>query len=630
MKNLAIALLVFIVLLSTLSIRAQVNYTEKYYTLEHTACTDAACTDSLFLWLYFLHLDNISLADSISKDFLRFADMQNNDYLKAKAHLLKAVIRSEQGKKVEVIPFALTAIKYFHNQPSNDACFAYQVLAAAYSFTGNYKLARESNKKALALAEALQNDVLISNSYNAIGISYNQDKQYTEAIPWFKKVIALTEKMIAQGKKQKNILVSSYDNLGLCYRELGKYDSALFYSQKALAFAEQQDRQYNIAYALSDIGATFMLKKEYDTAIAYLQKAAQIQKKVNANFELAYTCMFLGSSYSGKNEKQNALTYYRNAIALNAQNNNLKQRYEIYHQLGEMFYRFKEYDSAYIYNNEHSELRDSVLRAKSELSAAATIASYKLDEKEKDIEILQQKDKLNQLFLLVVIVVFLLCAVLGLWLLNRMRLRKKQAELQAIQQLQKDKERIARDLHDNVGGQLSYIIYSLDGINDENKEKRSEVTDSINQSVRSVIGSLRETIWAISDANISIQDFSDKLKVFARNLFKHSSTKIHFTENIKIQRELNALLSLNLYRICQEILNNAFKYANAANVVIDIKSEKEKLCITISDNGVGFNTTHESKERYGLQNITKRADEFGILLTLETEINKGTKYELIV
>lgn len=630
-KSISVFLLFFLVISYILPVRAQENYAEQYYTLRNTARTDTACTDSLFLLLYYLHLDDISLADSISEDFLQYAGTQNNDYLNAKANLIKGVIRNEQGKNIEAIPFTLTAIKYFHNQVSQDVCFAYQILAFTYNAAGNYTLARESNQKALAIAEALQNEVLISNSYNDIGRSYNYDKQYTAAIPWFRKVIALDEKMLAKGEKQKSVINShGYNNLGLCYRELGIYDSALFYTRKALAVAESKNDYHHIAYAFSDLGATYSLKKEHDTAISYLQKAAKIWEERKNGFDLAYTYLFLGDSYSGKNEKQNALNYYRKAIALNTQNNNLKQRYEIYHQLSEMFYRFKNFDSAYIYNEKHAVLRDSVQRAQSKLSTAATIASYELDKKEANIQTLQQKNKLNRLILAVVIAVFLLLVVLGLWLLNRVRLRRKETELQAIQQLQKEKERIARDLHDNVGGQLSYIIYSLDGINEEDKNKRSEITESINQSVRSVIGSLRETIWAISGVNITLQDFSDKLKVYTRNLFKHTATVVKFNEDLKSNRELNALLGLNLYRICQEILTNAFKHAGASEVTVDLKTEGEKLTVHISDNGSGFDMSQKKEECYGLQNARKRAGEFGISLTLDSAPNKGTQYKLIV
>ena len=212
----------------------------------------------------------------------------------------------------------------------------------------------------------------------------------------------------------------------------------------------------------------------------------------------------------------------------------------------------------------------------------------------------------------------------------RINLKRKKQELELLQNLQQDRERIARDLHDNIGGKLSFIVYSLDGFEEDDKSKRAQLTESVNQTVRSVIGSLRETIWAISDANITAWDFSDKLKIFSKNIFRHSQTQLIFSENIVVKRELNALLGLNLYRISQEILNNAFKYAEATEVKIQIYCTAESLSIFFSDNGKGFDTTLNKQESYGLQNIKKRAHEFGITLQLESKIDSGTKYVLIV
>lgn len=599
------------------------SYSEKYFELKNSDCLDKACVDSMFLWLYFLQSSNVTLGDSISNNFLEYANKKSSNYLKAKANLLKAVISNTQGKSIEAISFVLTSIKYLDKEPSIEKCFAYQSLSQAYSNAGNYKLARESNKKALAIAEMLQNDVLIGNSYNSIGISYNQDKQYNEAIPWFRKVIELNAK---SGKSS----AVGYQNLGLCYRKIGQYDSALFYIKMSHNIAKEHNSQYDIAYSFLELGEIFLEQKQYDTAIVYLQKSASAFDTIKENFNLAYVYMYLGNCHTAKKDKQTAQKYYRKALLLNEYNSNLKQRYELYFQISEMFSQFKEFDSAYSYSQKYALLQDSVLRTKSELSAAATVASYQLDEKEKNIQLLRQKNELNRMAIIIAVVLLLLLVALALWWLNHNRFKQKQKEFQNSQTLQKERERIARDLHDNVGGQLSYIIYSLDGINEEDKEKRSAVTDSINHSVRSVIGNLRETIWAISDANISIQDFSDKLKIFTRTLFKHSNTKINFVENINTNRELNALLGLNLYRICQEILTNAFKYANAAEVNISLNSEEGKFLIEIEDNGIGFDTTQTDKERYGLQNIKKRTAEFGISLTLKSEIGKGTQYSVLV
>jgi signal transduction histidine kinase len=355
-------------------------------------------------------------------------------------------------------------------------------------------------------------------------------------------------------------------------------------------YAELSQDKGMIAFAASKrYNYAFYLKKDYDEALRYVNKA----------------------------EKWYLETGNREAI-LNA-----------YRAKAECLIMLRD-TSAITYMRKWIAFKDSVFQEEKALNIAKYETLYETEKKDQENKLLQQKNERNRLVLLIVVVVFILLIVLGLRLYNRNILKNKQQELLLLKKLQHDKERIARDLHDHIGGHLSFISYSLDGIKDEDKEKRSEVADSIHQSVRSVINSLRETIWAIIDSNIDVYDFSDKLKLFARGLFKHGKTKVNFTENIKTKREMNSLAGLNLYRICQEILNNAFKHANATEVKIDLQCDEEKLFIVISDNGVGFDITQQNKEQYGLQNIKKRATEFGISLKLETGVNKGTRYELLV
>ena len=173
------------------------------------------------------------------------------------------------------------------------------------------------------------------------------------------------------------------------------------------------------------------------------------------------------------------------------------------------------------------------------------------------------------------------------------------------------------------------MLYSLDGINTDDRSKRTEITNSVNESVRHVISNLRETIWAINDEAIDINDFSDKLKVYVRSMFRNTSTKISFSENIKTNNQLNSLVGLNLYRICQEIINNAFKHSKATELIVNIKSEND-VTIEIMDNGVGFDLDAVSKDGFGLANIKSRASEVGISLELESKLQSGVKYKLVV
>jgi signal transduction histidine kinase len=215
------------------------------------------------------------------------------------------------------------------------------------------------------------------------------------------------------------------------------------------------------------------------------------------------------------------------------------------------------------------------------------------------------------------------------WRHNAGRLEKKQQELALFEQLQKDKERIARDLHDHVGGQLSFLVHALDGITDEPAEKRAALKRSMLASLRNVIAGLRETIWAIHDKSIAVTDFMDRLKMFTRHLFEHSGVQIHFREDISPDRQLSPLPALNLYRMCQEIIQNAFKHAQATQLWVECTERDNLLFISIRDNGIGFDVKDTYPQGMGLQNIHTRAAEFGIRVQAESDTS-GTAYTLIV
>jgi signal transduction histidine kinase len=223
----------------------------------------------------------------------------------------------------------------------------------------------------------------------------------------------------------------------------------------------------------------------------------------------------------------------------------------------------------------------------------------------------------------------LLIAALVAWRISIVNLRKKEKELEASKAMQKEKERISRDLHDNVGGQLSYVLYSVESLNDQDAGKRMTVTQNVSDSVRNVINNLRETIWAINDESISANDLSDKLKVYVRNMFRNTDIKIVFSEKINNNISLNSLTGLNMYRICQEIVNNVFKHAYASEISIAVNSA-EHLEIKIADNGVGFEKSESAHETYGLTNMTKRAEEAGINLEYNSAPGKGTHFRLLV
>lgn len=500
----------------------------------------------------------------------------------------------------------------------------------------NYVFAQEKYLAALKQGEKTNNATLIVKAQQGVAESHYYMRDKPSAIKWLHTAL----RTIGKNKSTESFLGDVYYKMSIMYIELAVADSAEYYAAKATEHYKAEKNYNNLSKCYAALADMYLNNsKDVSQIKATIQKADDYANIAKNPENLAFVNMKWYFFYAWfKNDYKTALYHVNKAEKFALQTGDKESIMYAYNFKAECLAMLGD-SLAVSYMRKWFAWKDSVFNVEKASDMAKYEKLYETEKKDNENKLLKEKNEQNRLVLLLVIIALLLFLAVALWLLNRNRLKKKQQELLMLQTLQKDKERIARDLHDNVGGKLSYIIYSLDGISHEDQEKRSEITGSINQSVKSVIGSLRETIWAISDANISIQDFSDKLKVFVRDLFKHSDTEINFTENIATQRELNALLGLNLYRICQEILTNAFKYAAATQIKIEIQCTQEKLFIAISDNGIGFNTSSAlcpehpaggEAEQYGLQNIRKRANEFGISLSLKTAISKGTAYELVV
>ncbi len=206
---------------------------------------------------------------------------------------------------------------------------------------------------------------------------------------------------------------------------------------------------------------------------------------------------------------------------------------------------------------------------------------------------------------------------------------KLQMELESQIRLQHERERISRDLHDNVGAQLSYIISNIDHIVETQNKDENRLNDVAN-TAKSAILNLRETIWAINNEQITVEDFYDRFKLYATNQVKNrSDIRLVFSENVVNNPILNPNQALNLYRICQEALNNALKYAHAQTLEIFIQTnEATQFKFCLKDDGRGFDLSENTEGGYGLKNMKARAQEMGADFNLQSERGKGTTIEI--
>jgi two-component system, sensor histidine kinase LadS len=211
--------------------------------------------------------------------------------------------------------------------------------------------------------------------------------------------------------------------------------------------------------------------------------------------------------------------------------------------------------------------------------------------------------------------------------------RQEQLEIQAKQQVQDERERISRELHDNVGARLTHLITQIDHVEfrlgRDKTEKNVENTlgrlETLGENARDAMNVLRETIWAVKEEAISLENFTSKISGYLQQQFSDNlDFEVHLIGDNKIM--LTPGQALNLFRIVQEACQNTFKHAAATQIHITISTIKGTLIIAIKDNGKGFDTTHSNGEEHnGLRNMKHRAIEIGADFDIQSCLGKGTE-----
>ncbi len=204
---------------------------------------------------------------------------------------------------------------------------------------------------------------------------------------------------------------------------------------------------------------------------------------------------------------------------------------------------------------------------------------------------------------------------------TKRKYKKQLAELRLQQELETERQRISRDLHDNMGAYTSALIANVQQL--KNKTGDTDDVQKMEGNAEQILASLRETIWVLNNKEVSVQEFSDGFKNYCFKILKNfEQLSFSATEKIENNKMLSAATAIHLNKIMQEAVQNIIKHANATQINYTIESNI-KFVITIADNGVGFDEIKVIKGN-GLDNMEWRAKEVGLELKTISTINKGT------
>jgi len=199
------------------------------------------------------------------------------------------------------------------------------------------------------------------------------------------------------------------------------------------------------------------------------------------------------------------------------------------------------------------------------------------------------------------------------------------------------RDRIARDLHDEIGSTLQSIsMYSVVAakVVAEKAPEAKDMLTQIGESTSMMMEAMSDIVWTINTRNDRFDNMVNRMRAFAVELLEPRNCKVHFSTTANLASyNLNMEQRKNLFLIFKESINNAARHGECKNVWVDCSIRNNKLFMRISDDGKGFpghnrNGTFEGTMGNGLINIRKRANELKGKLHIESEVGKGTTIAL--
>lgn len=208
-------------------------------------------------------------------------------------------------------------------------------------------------------------------------------------------------------------------------------------------------------------------------------------------------------------------------------------------------------------------------------------------------------------------------------------LKRQINELEKEKAVQKERERISRDLHDNVGSQLTNIITGIglaEIYNKAEKPKADNLLHSLQDEARETMTQLRETIRALKSTEISFESFIIELRKVIERHAKYYSGDLHLVldDNSQCEIILKPLHALHIFRIVQEAITNSIKHSEATEITVKISCNADRLSIEVVDNGIGMkNDNSDQINGNGIENMKKRAEEIGAEIKFTSDKNEG-------
>lgn len=473
-----------------------------------------------------------------------------------------------------------------------EAAKFYNLQGTIYSYKKEYSKAIASFKKALEILEALNDNKNLAYANNNIANNFIAMDDFESAYKY-----ASISYDIVKENKNDSFYPSILAVLSICETSTNRKMLAKSHATEALRLSKNTSNVVPWVLSLYALGDVAQYEELIDSAIHYMTQSLELSNTYNLhNYALINMTALL--NYSVRNGQFNeAIAYGEKAIELSKALQNQSVLLSLNKNLSKAHAGLGQVSEALDYLNEAFVLKEEISRTENKEIVHDLLLKYESEKKDKElsqtrISILEKDIEINRnqsiIYFLIIAAAISILLVVVVVIIKRQQYQKivlqRESDLLKANMTGEQKERLrfSRELHDGIASELI-------GLKIQAEEKKIaqdwiEKLSDVHQEVRRISHNL-------SPLKIEHYGLIEAVKLFCLEN-QNKNTEIHFFSNIK--REVREDRAQVIYRVGQELIQNALKYAEASNIDVQIFQELDILRITVEDNGIGMNKSELS------------------------------------
>lgn len=520
---------------------------------------------------------------------------------------------------------------------------AYKNFGVYFVRNGSQEVAQQYFFKALKIYDSLRINDEIALCYNNIANIFSRIGNYEKSIAYYKLALQIHLK----NKKFKQYSETS-NNLAGDLIAVSKLNEAERQVQKGLLYVDSINEPIIYANLLLNLAIIYFDENQLDKGIICLKKIIKIYEEENFQEGLSATYYHLGLFSDEKNDHRQALNFYQKSYQISLANklyDNLRAPLESiiysYNHLGEK-------DSVSHYFSKLIEFNGEIQQRRSDKNIQEIEIKFQTEKKEQQLMLEKEKrakleaisvSKNKTITILLIVIVLIVAVSIFVWLFQKqkqqliaLKLNQKNDEVAKIVTEQRvkiiesqlngevaERQRIATELHDRVGGLLATLNLQFEVL--EEKCKLKDEGKTIKQLLKSTINEVRKISHNLDGVGES-SGLENALKQLQEGISSSQRIEMHLYYELG-DFSLSNIIEKELFSIIQEMTTNTLKHANASNITVQLSLLDEKINLIFEDDGDGFDV-HTTNLGIGLKNIEKRVEKLNGTFIIDSKSNRGT------